>query len=118
MPFLKVAAIGLDTSGGWSNPELGTWSYIAPPADGILDMDFMATPPAKDAIVHWGLEKKTAKALFPVPGWVKGVRIHAASKSMTKRLPRPLPAAKEVAVEKGIPRHSPFPWYIPQSPPA
>lgn len=50
-PGLLVSAAGMVTTSGWSNPRLVPFTYFKPPADGILDCDFVATPPAPDQIV-------------------------------------------------------------------
>lgn len=80
-PQLGIQFTGTVTSGGWTRPELIAWSYFVPPADGIYDFDFVASPPRGIAI----------QALLPItgsitienpPGELKGVRIHSATNSV------------------------------------
>ncbi len=85
-PALAVHAVGVVNSSGWTEPQLTAWVYIQPPADGILDLDFIAKRPT--GIVHW--------TLMPIGGdvvienvdlanyWgsglpLNGVRVHAAA---------------------------------------
>ena len=59
--------------------------YIAPPADGIWDVDFVITPPPKGVFVTQMFSKHTASLLWPgLPGYVRGFRIHAASNSIDR----------------------------------
>ena len=80
-PILVVQASGTVPTGGWSNPGLSRVVYVAEPADGIQDYEFMATPPsgmAPDVItpVH-------AKDSWDnPPDWIKGVRVRSATNSM------------------------------------
>lgn len=91
VPILKISAKGRVNSGGWSSPELGVWSYIQPPGDGILDLDFLATPPPDGTIVTMGFRNVHAGLLLPVPDWVKGVRVHASTNQMEAMLVAALP---------------------------
>jgi hypothetical protein len=100
-PALKVSAVGQGNSGGLSNLELGFWMYIVAPADGILDLDFMATAPAPSTIVTMGFKPITANAVFPVPNWVRGVRVHSATNTAEKMLPGPLPQPNANPSERG-----------------
>ena len=68
-------------TGGWSDAELAAWSYIRPPADGILDFDLMARMPPDDAIVTMAFEDLSASISGPMPPWVRGIRIHASTNS-------------------------------------
>ncbi len=71
-----VGAHGHVSSSGWSAPCLAPRFYITPPADGIWDFDFFASEPS-------GL---AAQVQLPIaaayegdgPGWIRGVRVHAA----------------------------------------
>jgi hypothetical protein len=80
-PVLAISALGQVSSSGWTNPQLSPWIYITPPADGIYDFDFIATPPTEISL----------PAFFPIaavatwpdpPTGLKGVRIHATSNAM------------------------------------
>jgi hypothetical protein len=78
---LIICVIGSVTSSGWSHAELSPWVYISPPADGIYDFDFLATPPTGIALdVITPIAVATA---FPKPPvGLKGVRIHASANSL------------------------------------
>lgn len=78
---ITVKATGAVNTGGWSDAELAAWSYIVPPADGILDFDLMARMPSDDAIVTMAFEDVSASVRGPMPPWVRGVRIHASTNS-------------------------------------
>jgi hypothetical protein len=76
-PAISVSARGLVPTSGWTHPELGPWMYIVPPADGILDLDFIATAPT--GIVLQVFSKIGVSSAFPVPGWIVGVRVHSTT---------------------------------------
>lgn len=76
---ITVMATGSVNTGGWSDAELAAWSYISPPADGILDFDLMARMPSDDAIVTMAFEDVTASVTGPMPPWVRGIRVHAST---------------------------------------
>ena len=78
---ITVEATGTVNTGGWSDAELAAWSYIRPPADGILDFDLMARMPPDDAIVTMAFEDLSASISGPMPPWVRGIRIHASTNS-------------------------------------
>jgi hypothetical protein len=111
-PAMTVDATGMVNSGGWSQPELGVWMYIVPPADGILSMDFMATPPSPGTIVTMGFTEVHAQLLMPVPSWVKGVRVHGATNSVEQMLDGTLPMIGGDFVPW------PWPWWKPDLPAA
>ena len=69
--IIYVSATGQVPTTGWSHPDLAPFVYIVPPKDGILDMDFVATPPSGLALQLF-TKIAVAKA-FPVPRWVVGV---------------------------------------------
>ena len=80
-PMLVVKASGNVPTGGWSHPGLSRVVYITPPADGIQDYEFMATPPsgmATDIISR----VEAADSWDNPPQWVKGVRVKSATNSM------------------------------------
>lgn len=117
-PALTVSAAGTVNSGGWTLPELGVWIYITPPADGILNMDFMASPPAPDTYVTLGFKPVYAGVAFPVPSWVKGVRVYASTNEVVEMLAEQLPPydvapiIEAQAAEPFVPW--PFPWWTPK----
>jgi len=101
-PRLLVSALGRVTTTGWSNARLEPWVYIAPPADGLQDLDLVATPPAGPA--GQVLMPVAADTSFWLPEWCKGVRVHASANSMESLIPgrevSALPVAPDV---DGIP---------------
>ena len=86
-PTLVVNASGNTRTGGWTNAGLARRVYIDPPADGIQDYDFVATPPdggSTDAIT----EIKAAPDSWHDPSaWVRGVRVHAETNKLEKQAP-------------------------------
>lgn len=106
-PDLAVEASGRVTSSGWSNPRLEPFVYIVPPADGVLDCDMCATPPAPGQIVLPALMKVSADLVIPdfenywAPGVpITGVRVHSANNSKTTLLanvPKGMPAVRILA---------------------
>lgn len=72
---LYLSAQGSVNTSGWNDPELKERVYrINPPADGILEFDFNAQPPAgpsSDVISPIATWVETQ-----VPMWFKGVRIY------------------------------------------
>lgn len=79
-PALHVAADGLVETSQWSNPVLvpRTCEAKTPPADGIQEFDFHATPPTSDAIVLPYETKISGSGTLPdLPEWVRGVRVIA-----------------------------------------
>ena len=87
--FVAVCAIGRVPTTGWSAFELDQYFYLVPPRDGIMDFDFdgkAPTGPAGDVVLP-----ALACGIFRMPGWLKGVRVHALNNS------------KEVAIGKEVP---------------
>lgn len=91
-PGLLVTAAGMVTTTGWTKPELVPFVYIQPPADGILDCDFVATPPASGQIVLQVLTPVTGVLALPdidlenywAPGLpLVGIRAHSAGNTKT-----------------------------------
>jgi len=118
---ITVEAIGQVNTGGWSDAELASWSYISPPADGILDFDFMARMPPDDAMVTMSFEEMSASVTGPMPPWVRGVRIHASTNS-TEVLLEAIPDQSNLSVvdAEGNPTADevlPWPWkfFTPQA---
>jgi hypothetical protein len=101
-PKLVLVVAGRATSTGWTDAELGTWMYIRPPADGILDFDFLARMPKGLSLPV--LTPIAATITLPLPTWAKGARVHAASNEMTIDFSDP---GKAKAVDAGS---VPWPW--------
>lgn len=76
-PQLKIDADGKTNTTGWSKPALIEHIYIKPPADGIYDYDFVATPPAGiSQPVITPISATTIRKTIPKE--MKGVRIIAS----------------------------------------
>ncbi|WP_074129915.1 hypothetical protein [Bradyrhizobium sp. NAS96.2] len=110
-PAIAVSASGSVTTSGWTQPDLAPWMYITPPADGILDLDFVATPPT--GIVLQVISRISVVKTFAVPGWLKGIRVHSSQNTVEAMLQSEMPA-HAVAME-GWPLPWPFPWWSPKS---
>jgi hypothetical protein len=81
-PLAIIGAIGTAPTSGWSNGRLAPRIYIAPPADGIWDFDFIATAPSGIALQV--LSPITSEPFVTeVPEWFKGARVHASTNSKT-----------------------------------
>ncbi|MBY3091697.1 hypothetical protein HFO72_12905 [Rhizobium laguerreae] len=117
-PVLKVSAEGFANSGGWSNFELGVWSYVREPDDGILGLDFLAMPPPQGTVSTMGFVRVSAGLVLSVPGWVKGIRVHASTNQIEAMLEAALPFITPpiVPTDLGLPLPWPFPWYRPDAP--
>lgn len=110
---ISVKAIGKVTTAGWTGPELAPWMYIHPPKDGILDLDFVATAPS--VIVIPVLVPICVTVSIPVPPWVIGVRVHAASNAMECKIPGAGGAPIVMPLGEGLPLPWPFPWWHPKT---
>jgi len=87
--FVAVCALGRVPTTGWSDFELDPYFYLVPPGDGIMDFDFdgkAPSGPAGDVVMP-----ALACGVFRMPGWLKGVRVHAQKNS------------KEVTIGKEVP---------------
>ena len=85
-PQLSIFARGTVRTGGWTNPELVEVIYIVPPADGIYEYEFVATPPtgpATEALTP--IEAETVR--HSIPPELKGVRVKAETNSKEAKLP-------------------------------
>ena len=78
---LIICVIGSVGSSGWENPELSPWVYVSPPADGIYNFDFVATPPTAPSLTVV-LPIATAGVFPEPPANMKGVRIHSSSNAI------------------------------------
>ncbi|HYR23046.1 MAG TPA: hypothetical protein VEP30_09020 [Chthoniobacterales bacterium] len=87
-PQLKIEAEGKTNTGGWTNPRLVERVYIVPPADGMWEYDFVATPPSGISTqVITPISAHTVRRDIP-PG-MKGVRVHASKNSKDAKLEHP-----------------------------
>ena len=112
-PAISVSAEGQVPTSGWSHPDLSPWVYIVPPKDGILDLDFIASPPTGLALQVF--TKIGVTKAFPVPPWVVGVRVHSSTNSVEAK---PEGARASSAMDpkaEGWPLPWPFPWYVPKA---
>lgn len=89
---LKIDAEGNARTGGWSNPELVPYEYIAPPADGIYEFDFKAQPPA-DIATQAITPIKASYTMNPLPENLKGVKIFAEQNNAVAVLEQSAPTA-------------------------
>jgi hypothetical protein len=124
-PAIAVSARGQVNSTGWTNPRLVPWTYVTPPADGIVDLDFIATAP--DGFANFVFCPVAVAFAFSVPDWLKGVRVHASTSHREAGIDanwRPAargPAMTAVAIAdgtmrptgEGMPLPWPFPWLSP-----
>jgi hypothetical protein len=89
-PQLVITAYGKVSSGGWKDGTLAPRFHVVPPADGIIDYDFIAEPPTGIAI----------QVILPIvahttftdpPSWLKGVRVHSASNAVVAAFDQKMP---------------------------
>lgn len=112
-PMIAVSALGTVATTGWTQPDLAPWMYIVPPRDGILDLDFVATPPT--GIVLQVLSKITVVKTFAVPAWLRGVRVHASQNSIERMLETESSSKIAGVAAEGWPLPWPFPWWAPKA---
>lgn len=85
-PTLHMSATGTVRSSGWSNGRLVPRVYVTPPADGIMEFDFVAIPP--DGVVLWWMAPITAPISGEiVPTWARGFRLVAETNEIEHLLP-------------------------------
>lgn len=107
---IYVSADGEVVSSGWSASELSARVYIAPPADGIQEFDFLARPPS-GGITLPVLTPISALATSPAdpanywgPGKpLKGVRVYAQTNQVEAR-------PEDFAAHDGPIDPVPWPW--------
>jgi len=75
-PLVVVNASGRSNTLGWKDPRLEPRVYIVPPPDGIMDLDFVATPP--QGITLPALGTLSTSISFEKPNWCTGIRVHAS----------------------------------------
>jgi hypothetical protein len=115
-PAIIVAASGLVLTTGWTHPNLSPWAYIVPPADGILDLNFVARPPTGLSLqvicpIH-------VTTVLPVPRWVRGVRVHSSTNEIEALVDGAGKPSEADLAGDGMPLPWPFPWWAPKSRPA
>ena len=74
---LQITVKGESSTSGWTAADLVARTYEVPPPDGILDLDFTATPPTGIALTV--ISPIGVKTQIDAPEWLKGVRIHSKS---------------------------------------
>lgn len=108
---ITVTAKGWVPTSGWSQPDLLPFVYIVPPADGLLDLDFVATHPT--GIVLQVFSKIGITKNLAVPDWVKGVRIHSSTNSVVADI-----GSGVTAFHGGdLPFPFDIPWWAPKAKP-
>ncbi|MFC3320719.1 hypothetical protein [Mesorhizobium cantuariense] len=112
-PAISVSARGWVPTSGWSHPDLAPWMYIVPPKDGILDLDFVATPPT--GLVLQVFTRISVTKAFPVPGWVVGVRVHSSTNAVEDKIHGAAAPSPAAISGEGMPLPWPFPWWAPKS---
>lgn len=110
---ISVSAAGWVPTSGWSRPDLAPWMYIVPPQDGILDLDFVASPPT--GMVLQVLAKISVVRSLQVPHWVKGVRVHASTNAIEKTIAAGTGAGAARPTADVLPVPWPFPWWAPEA---
>lgn len=83
-PLLTIHAAGKVNSSGWGSPILSQRVYVAQPEDGIQDFDLQASPPT--GLVLWVISVINADVTIELESWVKGIRVHSATNSITVSL--------------------------------
>jgi TRAP-type uncharacterized transport system substrate-binding protein len=81
-PRVQVTAYGTTRTGGWTNPKLVQIIHVAPPKDGIIELNFVADEPtggSTDAITPIESEELN---LGLVPEGTRGVRVIAETNSV------------------------------------
>ena len=112
-PAISISAKGWVATSGWTAPSLSPWMYIAPPKDGILDLDFVATAPT--GIVLQVFTRIATIVAMPVPRWVIGVRVHTSTNRLEKLIEGATTPAAADLMGEGLPLPWPFPWWAPRT---
>lgn len=106
---LHVTAMGRVPTSGWTSPKLIPRIYFVPPADGIWDMDMVASSPSGIAL-QVVLPVGPAVAFVARPSWCKGIRIHAAENSVESPLIEEPVGLVNVDSESQPLNWVPYPW--------
>lgn len=114
-PAMAISAEGWVPTSGWHHPDLAPWIYIDVPKDRILDLDFVASPPT--GFVLQVLSKIAVAQAFPVPAWVRGVRVHTSTNSIEALFANgEVATTGEIEIRgNGLPVPWPFPWWAPRA---
>jgi len=89
---IAIAAVGEVPTTGWTHPRLSPRFYIAPPADGVWDFDFVADAPT--GIVAEVFTPLAGAFVSAAPDWCRGVRVHAATNKLEQELQMGATAAR------------------------
>jgi hypothetical protein len=84
-PHVRVKAYGTTRTGGWTNGRLEQIIHVAPPKDGMIELNFVADEPtgvSTDAITP--IESAELN-LGLVPEGTKGVRVLAESNCVEEK---------------------------------
>jgi len=84
-PFVRVIAYGTTRTGGWTNGRLIQIIHVAPPKDGMIELNFVADEPiggSTDAITPIESEELD---LGLVPEGTKGVRVIAETNCVEEK---------------------------------
>lgn len=83
---LVLTVEGSVPTGGWSGAQISRWFYLLPPADGIMDMDFLAVPPTGNVIqvvlpihAHLVVPRAGSADFWAEDQPLRGVRIHSTN---------------------------------------
>ena len=82
---MVVKAKGITSTPDWSGAKLIPYVYVSPPADGIQECDFVASPPT-DPVPAVLTPVDAAAHIEAVPEWVVGVRVYAAANRVVERI--------------------------------
>jgi hypothetical protein len=93
---LQVSAYGQTRTGGYTHVRLEPRVYVAPPADGIYEFDFVATPPS--GIATTVITPVTATCAHPAHAGIKGVRVYAETNQIEKLITQPIISTDKDAV--------------------
>jgi hypothetical protein len=84
-PNALVKTKGKVMAGGYKNPRLESVIYIAPPADGVQELRFMANAPSGGLVTQVITELETPLLRIPsIPKWFKGVRVISETNKIEK----------------------------------
>lgn len=85
-PILFISSVGNTRTGGWSNGRLEPYVYIVPPADGIYEFTFMATPPS--GLATNAITPILAEPFFwdDFPKDLKGVKVYSETNHVIAKI--------------------------------
>ena len=94
-PQLSISSLGKVNSSGWSAAKLNPRVYTTVPVDGIQEFDFVADAPTGPVL--WVMRPVSADITSQLETWMIGVRVYAATGSISALLNDP-----SCAVGQGI----------------